>query len=108
MTRHLIAPLLAAMLVSCAQAGPPPVAADGRQIRVTDNPDVVRECEWVANVKGSSGWGGTTGQGVGHDDAMARISQQAAELGADTVYITTSEVGTSGVRVLGEAYACRQ
>jgi hypothetical protein len=44
------------LLVACASLTPA-----GQRVRVTANPDVVRGCEFVGNVKANSGWGGPAG-----------------------------------------------
>jgi hypothetical protein len=74
-------------------------------IRVTNNPLVVTECEFVGNVKGSSGWGGSAGSGLGQDQVQIQMQNQTARLRGDVLFISSIfSRGTS--RGIGEAYRC--
>jgi hypothetical protein len=45
-------------------------------------------------------------QGLGESEATNSMLAKAAALGADTVLLSTSNVGTSGATMRGEAYLC--
>lgn len=92
--------LLCLLAVGCA-SGPNP--ADS--VRVTSNPDVVRGCQFVGNVRGGSWFGGGIGAGKSEDD----LKSGAVELGGNTVYIAATSSGRhayEGSSASGEAYRC--
>ena len=81
---------------------------EAEAIRLTDNPEVVKGCTFIANVEGSDQMnGGTLGQGAAEENAMRRMRNQAAEKKANTLYVTRPD-GTkfSGSHQRGEAYTC--
>jgi hypothetical protein len=49
---------------------------EGAKVRVTANPDVVRGCEFVGNVVGSSGWGGPAGGNIGEDQVQIKMQNR--------------------------------
>lgn len=79
----------------------------GAKVRVTSNPEVVRPCKFIGEVTGADRMnGGTMGQGVAEENANRRIRNNAAAMGADTVFIGTATTNTSGSVQRGEAYLC--
>jgi hypothetical protein len=54
-----------AILVAITLSGCASLTKEGRHVRVTNNPDVVRGCKFVGNIKASSGWGGPAGGNLG-------------------------------------------
>ncbi len=103
---RLVVVVLAVLSIGCL-SHTPPVTAAGDPIRLTSNPATVEDCAFVGNVSAYSGWGGSMGQGVGEAQATEAMLRDAAELGADTVLLTTTNVGTSGATSRGEAFRCR-
>lgn len=75
-----------------------------QKVRVTSNPDVVKGCEFLGNVKAMSGWGGAAGSGVAARNIEETLKQRTWELRGDTVYVVRNE-GSHGS---GEAYRCSQ
>ena len=82
--------------VSCISASP---AAE--KVRITSNPDVVRGCQFLGNVKATSGWGGQAGTGIGSNNTEVALREKTAKLGGDVVFVVAS-----GVKATGEAYRC--
>ncbi len=66
----------------------------------TDMADMVKECEYLGEVKGWSGWGKW---GVG--SAKISAKNKAAELGATHIIWTSGEMSRS-VTVRGDAHRC--
>lgn len=80
---------------------------DAEKVRITSNPDVVRGCKFVGEVTGADRMnGGTMGQGAAEENANRRLRNNAAAMGADTVFIGASTTNTSGSVQRGEAYQC--
>jgi uncharacterized protein DUF4156 len=79
------------------------------QVLLTDSPDTVKGCHFLGQVKGSDPTWGTTAQGL--SESQSEIKNQASQLGADTVFVT-SAVGAGGTyggtSVQGDAYNCRR
>lgn len=92
------------VLAGCASLSP-----GGKRVRVTANSDVVRGCEFVGNVKASSGWGGPAGGNIGEDQVQTKMQNETAELGGDVLFITSNKAGGYGgsSRGIGEAYNCK-
>jgi hypothetical protein len=101
--RRLISLVGLALLGGCASMTPA-----GEQVRVTTNPEIVKGCEYLGEVKGADHmWGGAFGQGAAEKNAHKRLKNNAAEMGADTVLLATDHTGFSGSVKRGEAYRCR-
>jgi len=76
-------------------------------VRLTSNAEVVRNCKYIGQVKGSDHMnGGLSGQGAAEENAMREIRNSAAEMRANTVHILNVTTGTSGSAVRCEAYHC--
>lgn len=95
------------LLTGCASRRPPTTAA-GQPVRLTSNAATVEGCKFLGNVAGRSAWGGLAMQSYAEDAATNAMLLQAAELGADTVLLSTSNVKFSGSTMRGEAYLCRE
>lgn len=80
----------------------------GQAVRITSNPEIVRGCAFLGEVVGKDRMnGGLLGQGAAEENATRRVKNTAAEMGADTVLISTSTTGFSGSTIRGEAYRCK-
>ncbi len=91
-------------LTACSTAS---LSPGGSKVRLTSNPEVVRNCSYIGQVQGTDHLnGGLLGQGVAEESAMRKIRNQAAEMGANTVHLVTKSTGFSGSAVRGEAYRC--
>lgn len=99
---RLIAIVAVLSLSACASLTP-----KGATVRLTTNPDVVKGCQYLGEVRGTDRmWGGLAGQGVAEDNAETRLRNKAAAMGADTVFLNISSTTTSGSKQKGEAYRC--
>lgn len=79
----------------------------GEKVRFTSNPDVVRPCKYLGEVTGADRMnGGTMGQGAAEENANRRLRNNAAQMGGDTVFVSTSTTNTSGSVQRGEAFKC--
>lgn len=89
------------LVTGCASLSP-----EGQRVRVTVNPDVVRGCEFVGNVKTSSGWGGSAAGNMGEDQVQIKLQNETAKLGGNVLFLTSNEAGGATARGIGEAYKC--
>ncbi len=105
MSLRIVGATLVFFILGCA-AHQPPTTAIGTPVRLTSNAATVANCKFVGNVAAYSGWGGSMAQGLGESEATNSMLAKAAALGADTVLLSTSNVGTSGATMRGEAYLC--
>lgn len=93
------------VLTGCATARLTPA---GESVRVTANPEAVRGCELLGEVSGEDRVnGGMLGQGAAEENALVRLRNAAAELGADVVLMVMGTTNMSGSSQRGEAYSCR-
>ena len=90
--------VLALLAASCVSASP-----EAQNVRVTNNPDVVRGCEFLGNVKAMSGWGGAAGSGLAAHNIEETLKERTYKLGGNVVYV----VGNAGSKGTGEAYRCK-
>jgi hypothetical protein len=89
-------------MVGCSSLTP-----EGSAVRITSNPDVVKGCKFIGQVEGSDHMnGGLLGQGAAENNATVRLQNEAAAMGANTVFLSRSSTGFSGSSQLGEAYSC--
>lgn len=84
-------------LVGCATASP-----EAQNVRVTNNPEVVRGCEFLGNVKAMSGWGGSAGSGLAARNIEETLKERTHKLGGNVVYL----VANASSKGTGEAYRC--
>lgn len=76
------------------------VSQEGQEVRVTSNPDVVKGCQFLGNVKATSGFGGDTALAASNTEKT--LQNKAAKLGANVVFVVAS-----GGHATGEAYRCK-
>ena len=91
---------------SCATVRQAPAAP---QVSVTTRPEDVRGCTLVGDLKGADQWSAGLAQGAGtaaERDAVRKVKQRAAAMGADTVLLVASTPGNSGSALRGDAYRC--
>jgi hypothetical protein len=74
-------------------------------VRLTNNPEVVKNCTFIANVSGTSGWGGAAGQSIGARQVETKMKNQTAQMGGNTLYLVSTKGGFTP-RGVGEAYHC--
>jgi len=79
----------------------------GGKVRVTGNPEAVRQCQFIGEVLGRDRMnGGMMGQSAAEENANRRVRNRAAEMGANVVLLVTDTTGFSGSVKRGEAYKC--
>lgn len=99
--------LLLLVAVAAVVSGCVTTTAAGEKVLVTSNPDTVKGCRLLGQVKGSDHmWGGSAGQGIAEENATAELRNRAAQMGANVVFLSRSSTGFSGSSQLGEAYRC--
>ncbi len=105
MRKMPFAVLLLALVVCLACASLTP---EGARVRVTQNPDVVRGCEFLGNAKASSGWGGPAGGNMGEDEVQTKLQNEAARMGGNVVFLISNKAGGYGgsSRGVAEVYKC--
>ena len=102
--RRLLVIAVAVAATSCVSTDVTPA---GEKVRITSNPEVVKPCKFIGEVKGADRMnGGLLGQGLAEENANRRLRNNAAAMGADTVFIGTSTTNFSGSVQRGEAYVC--
>jgi hypothetical protein len=84
------------MTASCVSTTPA-----GEKVRVTSNPDVVKGCKFLSNVRATSGWGGSGGTGLAGSNTEKTLQNKTASLGGNVVFVVSS-----GIHASGEAYRC--
>jgi Domain of unknown function (DUF4156) len=75
----------------------------GEKVRTTNNPEVVRGCKFLGNVRATSGWGGPAGTGIAEHNTDVALREKTAKLGGNVVYVVES-----GIHAAGEAYLCEE
>jgi hypothetical protein len=88
------------LIIGCAGLSP-----EGARVRLTNNPDVVKDCTFIANVRGTSGWGGAAGGSIGDRQVETKMKNQTAKIGGNTLFLIYSKTGFTP-RGVGEAYRC--
>jgi hypothetical protein len=92
--------LCLAPCTGCTTASP-----DGVMVTLTSNPEAVRGCEYLAEIRGRAG--ARTGTGPDTEDpALDDLRRRAASIGADTVLIVATEPGLDDPVYRGRAYLC--
>lgn len=94
--RLAVLALSALPMLSCVTT-----TAAGSRVRVTSNPDVVKGCEFLGNVKATSGWGGPAGTGLAGSNTEKTLQNKTAQLSGNIVFVVAS-----GIHASGEAYRC--
>lgn len=79
-------------------------AKDGGVALVKDE-TTVSGCERLAEVRGSSAWGGVV-QIMAYNRALAQLKARAEKLGATHVLLMDVSSGPMGSNMLGVAYRC--
>ncbi|MDU0113277.1 DUF4156 domain-containing protein [Psychrosphaera aquimarina] len=102
MKLFLIITLALTLLSGCAQ----PLNSNATSVRVTNNPDVVKQCVFKGQVKATSNWGGFAAQGVAQESIYNSLRNEAVKIGGNTVF-ANPQVGMGGAYALGEAYDCK-
>lgn len=86
------------LFTSCAT-----LTSEGKRVRVTHNPEVIRDCKFIQNVKANSGWE----EGTGEDQVEIKMQNETAESGGNVLFVSQN----LGAKVFfsrgsGEAYRC--
>jgi len=92
--------ILILLLAGCVTARP-----EAQRVRVTNNPEIVRPCEFLGNVRALSLMGSG---GIGRHNIEETLKQRTHELGGNVVYIVDQTSGREDIGSgIGEAYSCR-
>ena len=83
--------------LGCVSASP-----QAQNVRVTSNPDVVKGCEFLGNVKAMSGWGGSAAGGLAARNIEETLKERTFKLGGNVVFV----VQNASSKGTGEAYRC--
>jgi hypothetical protein len=76
-------------------------------LRVTSNPEAVKGCAYLGPVEGKDTInGGMLGQGAAEENALRKLRNAAAKMGATTVFLAMQGTKFSGSHQRGEAYKC--
>ncbi len=86
--------------------GTPTLSPEAVAVRITANPEAVRGCTLLGEVRGKSDWGGLLYQKAGEERARRGLRNQAVALGANVVLMESAITGFSGSKLRGEAYRC--
>ena len=97
-----------AMLVLAGGCVTTQLTPEAQAVRITSNPEAVRGCEVLGEVKGSDRMnGGMLGQGAAEENSRRRLRNAAAKLGANVVLVESANVAVlGGTSQRGEAYRC--
>ncbi len=85
-----------------------PVNHYGLQVRLTTNPDVVKGCRFIGEVRGADHLnGGALGSETAQENAERILRNNAGQIGANVVLLSrTRSHYYTGATAIGEAYAC--
>ena len=67
----------------------------------------VANCTPLGQMQSGSGWGGWAATGVGYNDAMASLKNQAAGRGATHILLINTSNTMGGTNMIGDAYRCQ-
>lgn len=95
----------AAGLVLLASTIALPAAAAEAEIALVNESSAVAGCERLAEVKGSSAWGGVV-TNMAYNRALAQLKARAAKAGGTHVLLLNVSSGHMGSNMLGVAYRC--
>jgi len=85
------------------------LTTNGKSVRVTRNPEAVKNCKFLNYVQGADDhFGGLVGKFAAEKLAMRKIRNNTGTMGANTVYITNITTDTNGSFIRGEAYFCEE
>lgn len=103
--RHRVAlPLLLITLSACHNVKLTPEA---QAVRVLRDRTQVSRCRFISDVESSDRLsGGMINREKAEDNAYKILKQKSAQLGANTVLVSTSTSGYQGAGMKGKAYAC--
>jgi Domain of unknown function (DUF4156) len=95
MSRPALILVCAALLSACVSTTP-----QGQKVRVTNNPDVVKPCQFLGNVKATSSFH-SAAEGLAESNTEKTLQNKTASLGGNVLFVVAS-----GIHASGEAYRC--
>lgn len=98
LTHTITAAALSTVLATSA------TAADAA-IELVNEASAVSNCERLAEVRGSSAWGGIV-TNMAYNRALSQMKERAAKAGGTHVLLMNVSSGYSGSNMLGVAYRC--
>jgi hypothetical protein len=72
---------------------------------LTNNPEDVKNCTFIDNIKRRSGWGGAGSSLMGEEQVEAFMKYETERIGGNTLYLSSSKPDATS-RYAGEAYRC--
>lgn len=91
--------------VTAATAIAAPALAADPTVELVNDASQVAGCERLAEVKGSSAWGGVV-TNMAYNRALSQLKEKAAKAGASHVLLLNVSSGYTGSNMLGVAYRC--
>ncbi len=87
--------VLGIVLVGCVS-----LTSEGKKVRITSNPEAVKGCAFLGNVRSTSTLSGNV-EGLAASANEKTLQNDAAALGGNVIYVISS-----GRHASGEAYRC--
>jgi hypothetical protein len=98
MNRTIVATALSLSLLGCS-----PLSPEGKQVRVTSDPEVVSGCKFVGNTKAATGVLRAM-SASGEEQVERKLQNQAAAMGGNVLYLVSWDTGS--VQGVAEVYRC--
>jgi len=80
---------------------------DKAKIYVTEDENLIKDCEFIKEVQARSYWGGLLFQQKALEKTIADLTHQAAEVGANVLLIKSKSKSFTGSYSQGIAYRCQ-
>jgi hypothetical protein len=90
-------------LAGCATT----LSNQGALVRVTNQSEDVKTCNYLGQITSSSGWGGFAATGLGFESAMNELRNKAGAMGANVLLTQVISNTMGGTRMIGDAYICK-
>lgn len=97
--------LAAAAIAITSVATETHATAANQEIALVNDAASVASCERLAEVKGSSAWGGVV-TNMAYNRALAQLKDRAAKAGGTHILLLNISSGPMGSNMLGVAYKC--
>lgn len=91
--------------VTAATAIASPALAADPTVELVNDASQVAGCERLAEVKGSSAWGGVV-TNMAYNRALSQLKERASKAGGSHVLLLNVSSGPMGSNMLGVAYRC--
>jgi hypothetical protein len=98
--------MVAAPVAGVLAAGEVSLRKDRAKIDVTEDEKLIKDCEFIKEIRASSYWGGLFFQEKALEKTIADLTHQAAEAGANALLIKNKSKTFTGSYSEGAAYRC--